>query len=180
MSKLTDQQESILREQTGYWLERACLITQHDIPKIPVLLNLRGSAAGQYRGGQQPCIRYNPLIAAQAFADFIARTVPHEVAHYVVDNLFAGKRVKPHGIEWQSLMQAFGLEPSVCHRYDLTEVPVRKQRRYAYLCDCRQHQLSATRHNRIQRRGTNYLCSQCGTELKPDKEPLPATAITIG
>lgn len=174
MSKLTDQQESILRERTGYWLDQACLITGQQIPKISILLDLTGSAAGQYRGGQPPCIRYNPLIAAQAFTDFIARTVPHEVAHYVVDKLFAGKRTKPHGIEWRSLMQAFGLEPSVCHRYDLSGLPVRKQRRYAYLCGCREHQLSATRHNRIQHRGTRYLCSQCGGELKMEcLDPVP-------
>jgi SprT protein len=166
MSNLSRQQESALRKQTRYWLDQARLITECKIPDLPVLLNLRGSAAGQYRGGAQPCIRYNRIIAAQAFEDFIARTVPHEVAHYVVDKLYAGKRVKPHGIEWQSMMLAFGMEPSVCHRYDLSRVPVRQQRRYTYTCDCRKHQLSATRHNRVQGKGVSYLCNQCGSALK--------------
>ncbi len=166
MSKLSSQQESLLREQTSYWLAQATRITEEEIPELPVLLDLRGSAAGQYRGGEQPCIRYNRIIAAQVFEDFIARTIPHEVAHYVVDRLYAGKRVKPHGIEWQSIMRAFGLEPSVRHRYDLSQVPVRQQRRYTYICDCRKHQLSATRHNRVQRKGISYFCSQCRSELR--------------
>ncbi len=171
MSKLSPQQESVLREQTGFWLGQARLITRCELPELPVLLNLRGSAAGQYRGGSHPCIRYNPLIAAQAFEDFIARTVPHEVAHYVVENTFTGKRIKPHGPEWQGIMRAFGLEPSVCHSYDISRVPVRRQRRYPYTCDCREHQLSATRHNRVQYRGTSYLCNQCGTKLKSIPDP---------
>ena len=166
INELSARQQSALRRQTGYWLARARLITGCKIPDIPVLLNLSGSAAGQYQGGSRPCIRYNPVIAAQAFADFIARTVPHEVAHYAVDKSFPGRRLKPHGPEWQSIMLAFGLEPSVCHSYDLSRVPLRRQRRYTYICDCREHQLSATRHNRIQRRGTSYLCNQCGAELK--------------
>lgn len=166
MSDLTPQQKSMLHQQTGHWLSKARTLVKHELPDVPVLLNLKGSAAGQYRGGEQPCIRYNRLIAAQTFDNFIARTVPHEVAHYVVDRCFAGKRVKPHGIEWQNVMRSFGLEPSVCHRYDLSRVPVRKQRRYAYVCDCREHQLSATRHNRVQYRGTNYLCSKCGSKLR--------------
>lgn len=149
-----------------YWLARARLVTGSEIPDLPVLLDLRGSAAGQYRGGSDPCIRYNPLIAAQAFADFLVRTVPHEVAHYAAEKSFPGKRLKPHGPEWQGIMRAFGLEPSVCHTYDLSRVPVRRQRRYMYACDCREHQLSATRHNRVQYRGASYLCSQCGAELK--------------
>jgi SprT protein len=166
MSKLSSQQESLLREHTSYWLVQSSRITGENLPEVPVLLDLKGSAAGQYRGGAQPCIRYNRIIAAQAFEDFIARTIPHEVAHYVVDRLYAGKRVKPHGIEWQSMMRAFGLEPSVCHRYDLSQVPVRQQRRYDYICNCREHRLSATRHNRVQHKGINYLCSQCGSELR--------------
>lgn len=149
-----------------HWLAQARLITGCEIPDLPVLLNLKGSAAGQYQGGSLPCIRYNPLIAAQVFEDFIARTVPHEVAHYAVEKSFPGKRVKPHGLEWQSMMRAFGLEPSVRHTYDLSRVPVRRQRRYMYTCDCREHQLSATRHNRVQYREASYLCNQCGSKLK--------------
>ncbi len=166
MSELTPEQESVLYQQTEYWLTRAETLFACEFPEIPVLLNLKGSAAGQYRGGQQPCIRYNRLIAAQALDDFVARTVPHEVAHYVVDRCFTSKRIKPHGMEWQNIMRAFGLEPSVCHRYDLSGVPVRRQRQYAYICDCREHQLSATRHNRVQHRGTSYLCSHCGSPLR--------------
>lgn len=175
MSKLTTQQESVLREQTGFWLGQARLITRCELPELPVLLNLRGSAAGQYRGGSHPCIRYNPQIAAQAFEDFIARTVPHEVAHYVVEKLFPRKRIKPHGPEWQGIMQAFGLEPSVCHSYDLSRVQVRRQRRYLYSCDCREHQLSTTRHNRVRYDGTSYLCQQCGSKLKMIPDPVAPT-----
>ena len=165
MSPLSAEQETALHHHTSYWIEQARQLTGSEIPDLPVLLNLGGSAAGQYRSGNDPCIRYNPFIAALAFEDFICRTVPHEVPHYVVDKLFRSKRPKPHGQEWQDLMRAFGLEPSVCHSYDLSAVPVRRQRRYLYACDCREHQLSATRHNRIQRREATYSCARCGSEL---------------
>jgi len=64
-------------------------------------------------------------------------------------------------------MTAFGLEPSRCHEFDLAQVSTRRQRRFRYRCDCREHELSATRHNRILRGEQRYSCRKCGRELEP-------------
>jgi SprT protein len=44
-------------------------------------------------------------------------------------------------------------------------VPVRRQRRFRYRCDCSTHQLSARRHNKIRHGRANYLCRSCGSEV---------------
>jgi SprT protein len=93
---------------------------------------------------------------------FIAETVPHEVAH-VVTHVCHG-RVAPHGSEWQGVMRWFGFSsPRRCHSFH-SDTAGRTQRRWTYRCDCRQHQLSTTRHNRAQR-GIDYLCRVCGSTL---------------
>lgn len=134
-------------------------------PQVEVLLNLRGAAAGQlrqYRDGRL-IIRYNLAMAARHPEPFLAETVAHEVAH-VVTHVCHGK-VRPHGLEWQAVMHWFGIaEPRRCHDFTL---PPRHhtQRRWAYHCGCREHQLSTTRHNRAQR-GLQYRCRDCGQALQ--------------
>ena len=64
-------------------------------------------------------------------------------------------------------MRAFGLDPraAIHHSLDLTGIPQRRQRRHAYRCACRGHELSTVRHARIQRRTVQYYCRRCGSEL---------------
>ena len=53
-----------------------------------------------------------------------------------------------------------------CHDYALDESSVRRQRRWDYACACARHELSTTRHNRIQARGAQYHCRRCGEALR--------------
>ncbi len=138
-----------------------------NFPIPTICFDLRGQAAGQYHGGPQPRIRYNPEIAASQFDDFCARTPAHEVAHYIVNLVQPKGQFKPHGSEWQALMRSFGLEPARCHQYDMQQVRHRRQRRFAYRCGCQEHQLSTTRHNRVRHRGVKYRCVKCGEVLQP-------------
>jgi SprT protein len=142
---------------------------------VPPLISfdLTGRIAGMYRvqRGQQQ-IRYNPYIFDKYFTDNLANTVPHEVAHFVVNALYGRRRVQPHGAEWRAVMQRLGAEPSVTCRYDLGGIPQRRQRRFEYNCGCNTHAMSAVRHNRVQSGRGRYLCRQCrevlvfsGTEL---------------
>ena len=135
----------------------------------PVQFDLSGRAAGQYRVQRgKAAIRYNPWIFARYFEDNLNETVPHEVAHFVVDQLWGLRRVRAHGAEWQSVMRALGAEPRATARYDLTGLPVRRQRRFAYRCGCRSHALTTCRHNRVQRGEARYHCRRCGQRLVPD------------
>ncbi len=165
MRCLNEAQRKRLLAVTRHWLRQAEAHCQRTLAAVEVRFDLKGAAAGQYRSHPEPCIRYNPGLAAHQFDAFCARTPPHEVAHHVVAQLNPNRRVRPHGPEWQSVMRTFGLEPSRCHDYDLGSVPMRRQRRYRYRCACREHELSATRHNRILRGEQCYSCRNCGEVL---------------
>jgi len=136
------------------------------VPHIPVLCDLKGKCAGQVR--HQPdgnlVIRYNLGIANLQPEEFILQTVPHEVAH-VVTWLLHGNRVRPHGREWQSVMSFFGKDSSRCHEFKVPEAGQRRQQRWKYECNCRDHQLSTTRHHRVQE-GQQYQCRLCNGILR--------------
>jgi len=151
---------------TREWIARAGRLYGRVFPEIPVRFDLEGRAAGMYqvRGGQR-AIRYNPHLFARYPRDSLEVTVPHEVAHYVTDMLFGQRGVRPHGAQWRAVMHAMGVDPRVNADYDLAGIPVRRQRRFVYRCLCREHRLSACRHNRIRRGVIRYSCRSCDGEL---------------
>lgn len=110
-------------------------------------------------------IRYNPHIFAKYFAESLAQTVPHEVAHYVTDLIHGLRGVRPHGPEWRGIAQALGASPRATGNYDLGGIPLRRQSLYDYRCACAQHRLGVRRHNRIQRGEGGYLCRRCRVAL---------------
>ncbi len=164
---VTAGHEQYIRDLTGEYIYRAGKIYNREFPTIPVIFDLKGRAAGMYRvqSGER-VIRFNPYIFAKYPDDNIASTVPHEVAHYVVDMLYGVTHVRPHGAEWQKVMLALGAEPKVTANYDLSGIPVRRQRRHAYQCDCTIHQISAARHNKIRLGKARYFCRYCMAPLK--------------
>jgi SprT protein len=110
-------------------------------------------------------IELNLVYLRSHFRDMIEQTLPHELAHLVVMHLHPRQRVRPHGPQWQAVMRDwFGVEPERTHRFDVQDVRTRRQRRWRYRCDCREHELSTVRHNRA-RRGTRYLCRECRQPL---------------
>ncbi len=162
-----EQQRQVVAETESY-IQRASQLAEKPFSLITVRFNLRGSSAGMYRvRGDEREIRYNPYLFAKYFDDSLANTVPHEVAHYIVDCLYGLKRVRPHGREWQQWMLAFGAEPEVTCRYDMSGVPQRRQQRFEYRCACRCHHLTATRHNKVLRGLGSYQCKMCGQPLEP-------------
>ena len=164
-----------LTRATQEKLEQARLIYhQHTISDTIVCCDLSGALAGQYNPNTNT-IRYNLHIAATQLDAFIQRTVVHEVAHHVVAQVWQQKdtrwfsrrrtRIAPHGVQWKEVMTALGaVDLNRCHRYELDGVPLRRQKRYAYRCACRNHAVSAARHNRM-RRGVQYLCNRCRQSL---------------
>lgn len=156
------QQQQQVLAATAACVQQAGDLYGRAFAPIEVCFDLRGTAAGMYRVRRgERRIRYNPWIFARYFDDSLAVTVPHEVAHYVTDCLYGLARVRPHGPEWQAVMRALGASARVTGRYDLRGLPLRRQRRFAYRCDCGSHQLSTVRHNRVQRGEALYLCRQC-------------------
>ena len=160
-----EQQAQVLTE-TARFVDLAAQVLEYPFASIPVHFDLSGTTAGMFRvSGKECCIRYNPWIFAKYFPENLAGTVPHEVAHYIVHTLYPRKRTKPHGLEWQAVMSVFDADPDVTFDLDLRGVPQRRQRSHPYNCGCQQHEVSTTRHNRMQKRRTVYLCRQCNGTL---------------
>ena len=159
-------QQSLVVDQSNNFITRAGAIFQRKFAPLEILFDLMGSTAGMFRVREKQCqIRYNPWLFAKYFDDNLASTVPHEVAHYIVHKLYSPGRMRPHGEEWQAVMVAFDAEPTVTGNYDLSGIPQRRQRRFNYRCDCRQHELSTRRHNKVINGNSNYLCRYCRGRL---------------
>jgi len=159
------QQEEVV-SATGRCIRRAEKLLGQEFELPAVMFDLQGRAAGMYRVcSTRRQIRYNPYIFGKFFADNLANTVPHEVAHFLTDVLYGLRNVRPHGREWQAVMHKLGAEPTVTCRYDLTGVPLRRQQRFSYHCACSTHAVSTVRHNRVQRGVGKYVCRQCRTPL---------------
>jgi SprT protein len=144
------------------------------MPQIEIRFDLRGTSAGQARvhGKAFALIRYNPTLLSRHPAEFIAETVPHEVAHVVAFAKY-GARIRPHGAEWQGVMRYFGVVPSRCHGYDVSRLRARAVRRFLYRCSCGTHEISSIRHNRIRTQGAVYLCRRCRQPLQQEPDARP-------
>jgi SprT protein len=159
------QQERVL-EQTLHYIKRAGEIFGRRFAEIPVLFDLRGRTAGMYRvKHKQRQIRYNPHVFAKYLEDNLNVTVPHEVAHYVIDCLYGLRKVRPHGAEWKAVMGEFGADASRTCRYDFSGIPVKSEKRYDYHCSCKTHQLTTRRHNKVAKKRIYYVCKSCGGNL---------------
>ncbi len=122
--------------------------------------DLKGRSAGQ-AWLQQTALRFNRALLEAYPEDFVAQTVPHEVAHLLAHRL-CGPGIRPHGREWQQLMtRLFAIPAKVRHDYSL---PASSRYRFRYRCACRDQHLSATRHNRVLK-GAEYRCRSCRQAL---------------
>lgn len=166
VTPIAGQQRQKVIAETARYLELAGRELGRSFPVPPVSFDLKGRAAGMYKTGRQArLIRYNPWLFARDFAGHLATTVPHEAAHYVVDVLHGLRHTRPHGREWKRIMHLFGADARATGDYDLEGIPLRRQRRYEYVCGCRQHRLSGVRHRRAQNRLMRYICLHCRGEL---------------
>lgn len=140
------------------------------LPTPQIRFDLRGGSAGQclWRTGHTPVLRFNLTLARANGDDFVTTTVAHEVAHLVT--LACHGRTPPHGTAWRSVMRHLGIDaPQRCHGYPVADM--RRQRRWPYRCACREHELTTTRHNRVQRRDAEYICRHCGERLRCAIDP---------
>lgn len=179
-SSMTDKSSIVTVDPIGVELQQQVVATTNDyiqlgaehfgraFSEIPVRFDLKGRAAGMYRvHNRQRFIRYNPYLFAKYYDDNLQQTVPHEVAHYLCDQVYGLRRIRPHGPEWKQVMQFFGARCEATCRYDLAGIPSRMQKRYPYRCQCSSHLLSTRRHNNVASSRMRYFCRNCGSLLKP-------------
>lgn len=137
-------------------------------------------------------LRFNPLFLERNVEHFIARTVPHEVAHLVTDKLFYMKHGKyprghgmVHGAGWRSVMRTFGVphhEITRCHSYNSEEIkqilgPSHDRRRNLFSCpSCgKETKFGDAVHKRIMQ-GFHYFTRCCKQRIKlpgSRTEPTP-------
>lgn len=123
-----------------------------------VTYDVRGTCGGKANFGNWQ-VKFNPILLMENVDDFLARTVPHELAHLITDQVYPHahqpgfkvvgygavrrKKRSPHGSEWQSVMRVLGIsDPTRCHSYDVTRAAVRKKNRYVYICSGCQQELT--------------------------------------
>lgn len=139
------------------------------LPEASIDFTLRGRCAGQAvmdRKGRTS-LRINQQLLKENLEDYLNQTIPHEVAHLVVNWQARTKKIKPrpHGTEWQAVMlNCFGLEPIRCHSYQTKPARV-VPRDFLYSCGCREHLLTSIMHNKMSSR-YQALCKVCRTPLK--------------
>jgi SprT protein len=163
---IDEHQRQQVLDRTEHFIVSAEEVLERRFDRIPVRFDLRGTTAGMFRAhGRQREIRFNPWIFAKYWEVNLEGTVPHEVAHYVVHEVYGFGRVKPHGDEWRALMHYFDADPEVTFKLDLEDIPQRRQRTHPYRCGCRDHDVSTTRHNRMLKGQGTYLCRYCSERL---------------
>jgi SprT protein len=167
IAPISQQQMIEVQSITLDYIAMAQQIYKKPFSSIPIVFDLRGKCAGMYkRMGRDRHIRFNPWLFAKYYKHSIDQTIPHEVAHYITYCLYPFRRVKPHGEEWRSVMQAFGVEPKVTGNFDLAGIPTKHYQRIDYNCGCKSHQLSIIRHRRVQSGQAEYRCKDCRQLLK--------------
>jgi SprT protein len=139
------------------------------LPAAAINYSLRGHCAGQALVTEdgRTFLRFNRTLLEENREDFIRQTIPHEVAHLVVNWRVRKRRQRPrpHGPEWQAVMRdCFALEPRRCHNYATTAARV-VPRNFVYSCGCREHHLTSIMHNKISAHDL-ALCKQCRTPLR--------------
>lgn len=125
----------------------------------------RGSTLGRAylgdRGGASVAF-HEGLLARCDGQTQLVETVAHELAHVAAFRI-AGDR--GHGAAWRDVMLRLGFEPQRTHALDVSDQPG-VQRRWTYACGCTRHELTTTRHRRIQRGVRGYRCARCGEALR--------------
>lgn len=110
-------------------------------------------------------IRLNWILLGENTKDFLAQTVPHEVAHLVAYKVFGETG---HGTGWKRVMRFFGIEPKRCHDYDTHNSSKRtRPRPHLYICGCPggKFWLTNNLHSKVSN-GQRRWCRKCQVDLK--------------
>jgi len=102
---------------------------------------------------------------AELYPEQLRDTVIHEMAHCLVFGTIP-RRCKPHGPEWQHMMLLLGVSPEVCHRMEQPGLIRKRNNRQTWHCDCTEHYLTTTMHNKIMIKGQPRHCRRCKTSLQ--------------
>lgn len=128
-----------------------------------VMYTQRGTTAGTARL-QEWAVNFNAILLNENVDDFIARTVPHEMAHLIDFQLYPenhrvgwGQKRSVHGPTWKHIMRVVGADPSRCHSYDVSKARVNRKARFVWTCKCGSTmELGPQRHKKMLSGATRY------------------------
>jgi SprT protein len=154
------------------------LCDKANVPVPGIDFTVVGTCAGKFIG-TNPRVDFNLGLANDYGDEFIARTVVHEVAHYVryyrngdeFDRHVNGRR-DSHGKKWRTVMEELGaVDCTTYHKYEVSKYKTRKYRMFEYMCPVcgSTYNLTTIRHNRATK-GTKYICRQHDIVIKYVRE----------
>ncbi|GAA6183670.1 MULTISPECIES: SprT family zinc-dependent metalloprotease [Alteromonadaceae] len=153
-------QQKIIQQRVLDCIQMAEVYFHRKFVAPTLMFNQRGNIAGTAHL-QKNLIKLNSTLLMDNFDEFLVTVIPHEVAHIITFQLF--KRVKPHGIEWQSIMNnVFNLPATVRHKMDTTKT---QGKMFDYKCQCGTVKLTLRRHNKVVNKQQIYCCRKCQQEL---------------
>jgi SprT protein len=131
------------------------------MPHINIEYDLHSSRTSGQAIYSKHTVRFNPTILNLHTEKYLKTTVPHEVAHLAVRQVY-GTGVKGHGNEWKHMMQVvLGAAPNRCSEYVIPAgVKLGKvMPKYHYKCSkCyKDYHVGGKIHGKIQR-GSTYSC----------------------
>jgi len=157
-NNLTLLQEKIIKE-TRIWYELGCETYKLKHDTLTITFKKCGSVAGTAWTNKR-LIDYNLTLAEENQADFINKTIPHEVAHIIANRYF--NKHCGHGEGWRHVMDRFGIPAIRCHDYNVQSV---SRRKFVYRCECNTvFYVSKILHERIQK-GSHRICIKCKSRL---------------
>ncbi|MBL4828352.1 MAG: SprT family zinc-dependent metalloprotease [Aliivibrio sp.] len=157
-----EQLKQLSIEKAAQCIKRAQSILNMEFELPVISFNQRGKIAGTARL-QSWEVRLNPILLQENQQPFIDEVIPHEIAHLITFKLYG--RVKPHGKEWQGVMnQLFNLPAKTTHSFNISSL---QGKTFDYQCSCQTHHLTVRRHNRVVRQQARYLCQRCKQPLSP-------------
>lgn len=164
--------ENYVKNEIIEKVRELCLLAE--VPFVQPTFDLKGKVAGQFSYNGRTCrLRFNLIFATNHPDEYMARTVPHEVAHFVryyrnaYKHDMIGTKRDIHGAKWRSVMKELGASDiKRCHSYDTSVIPSRVYKKFSYSCDSgHEYELTAIRHNRAQKDTMWYNCRECDSRL---------------
>jgi len=130
------------------------------IPLIPFKMDLKGKCAGEFWfNNTDYWFRFNEVCFMLNQSKF-DKTIIHELCHYIA-HLKYGKG-HHHDNTWKYVMHKMKQKPEIYH--NLKTVPARNVVYYIYKCSCKEHNVSAVIHKKMQK-GQKRSCIRCKGSL---------------
>ena len=139
--------------------------------EIPCILYTLTSCVAGRASYYNYTINFNLILLKENIPSF-SQTIGHEIAHLLAKKMYQNNPIygslTSHGRYWKDAMAILRLSPKRCHDYDTSNIISKKvqQRKWLYSCNCSQHVVSTTIHNKIQKHAPSYSCRYCRNKLQ--------------